>query len=115
MNNLTKICSKCNIEKNRLTDFYPRNDRNSVMSYCKECAKQNAKIKTPQERERKKQYDLEYNRTKRVIKRNLEKERIASKKYRIKNKQKINEKEKEKYRNDIQFNLTKKLRIRVAK
>lgn len=109
----TKTCNKCKIEK-LFDEFYLRRDRNSLMSNCIQCTKLLAKSKTHEQREKYLQYNKRYNSI-RTITRDLEKERLSSKKYREKNRELINEKEREKLKTNHQFYLTKKLRSRLSK
>jgi hypothetical protein len=71
---------------------------------------------TPQTEEqikRKKEYDLHYNKTLRVVKMDKEKNKVAAQKYREKNRELIRQREKEKYRSNIHFNVVKRLRSRL--
>jgi hypothetical protein len=82
----TKICSKCNIEKN-ISEYY--NKKNGKTSQCKECSKKENKIYRENNKEKCN------NLTKIWLKKNPDKRSDINKKYNNQNKDKIKEYQKE--------------------
>jgi hypothetical protein len=99
---LTRICTKCGIEKPETTDYFCRHkcSKNGLLSYCKECQKIENKKYRAVNREERSHYSKEYwkkNRENLLDKKRLnyltKKEEISIKhrQYRLENYQKIQE------------------------
>lgn len=118
-------CIKCKIDKD-FCEFYYRNDIGKYRNSCKDCEKERVnkyrldnidiiKIKKKEYWNKNKSKLNEINRLKSAIyrKNNIEKVRLSAKKWAKNNRYKQKEYIKIRYKNDIKFNLIKKLRRRM--
>lgn len=128
----TKICNKCKIEK-ELNNFYFRKDWNKCINLCKICDSNNRKEKYIAQQEQKKEYSknyyynnkekkIEYGKTYYLLNKEKKKEydQKYSEKYKIirkennkKNRNIINEKDRDRYSNDYMYNITRRVRKRL--
>lgn len=107
VNDEYKKCSKCELFK-PLLDFYKRSDKKHLyQSHCILCVRSNNITSSKKHFERLSSQQKGYNKI------NREKRILYSKLYNQKNREKRREKDKERYRIDIEFRLTQNLRTRI--
>jgi hypothetical protein len=111
---ITKVCTKCKIEKNENEFSKNKRTKDGLECRCKECEKQYREDNKEKLREQKRQYHQE-NREEILEKKKqygLEHKKEKSeydKKYRLKNKEKRNKQRQERLKNDICFKLRKRV------
>jgi len=117
---MTKICTKCKIEKS-IEEFNYRKDTNNYRTQCKQCIKENNKLYFIKNKVKIKELNKLWRKnnpekSKEIYSRyrKTEKRRLVANKWARKNKDKQLKYFRDKYNSDIQFNIAIKFRRRIG-